>query len=81
MVDPAITASVVGAILTCGAAGVAAVYAEAKETRRLCERNNKLLEGFEDTDAYDGVVEQVERHERALRESGLLTNSERRGGD
>ena len=77
MVEPTMLQVVVG-IGTTIAGGI---YAEVRRARKLGERNNKLLEGFEDSEAYDGVVQQVERHEQALRDNGLLNNTNQRGGN
>jgi hypothetical protein len=67
-IPPAIFA----AMLTITAGAVAALLGVAWGIYRLTRRNNKLLEGFEDSDAYDGVVAQVQRHEDALDREGLL---------
>ena len=64
--------SIFAAMLTITAGAVAALLGVAWGIYRLTRRNNKLLEGFEDSDAYDGVVAQVQRHEDALDREGLL---------
>ena len=66
-VPPAIFA----ALLTIAAGAGASLFGVAWQIYLLTKRNNKLLEGFEDSDAYDGVVEQVQRHERVLQQHGL----------
>lgn len=54
------------------ASGAVGAFRETRKARKLSERNNRLLEGIDESDAYDGLVSQVKRHERALEREDIL---------
>lgn len=64
--------SLVDALGTVTASGALYVAREIRKIRHETERHSKLLEGFEDSEAYDGLIPKVERHEEVLEQEGLL---------
>ncbi len=68
----ALSPSLLDALGTLTAAGALGAWRETRKTRQQTERNNKLLEGIDGSEAYDGLVSQVQRHEEALESENIL---------
>lgn len=68
----ALDPSLVDALGTVTASAALWAARELQKIRQETERHGKLLEGFEDSEAYDGLIPQVQRHEEVLEQEGLL---------